>query len=78
MAENKNTLHGKPWQTESKHTSYQEADQRRNKLLKKKEDKLQAKVRRYADGSFRVLTRVLGEATNKSKKKKRSTKKKNA
>ena len=74
MSQDKGVMYGKPWHVESTCENYQEADQRRNKLLGKKEKELQVKVRRSANGTFRVMTRVLVEPT--TKKKKRVSKKK--
>jgi len=73
-----NIMHGKPWQVESKHKSYSDADSRREKLLKKKQDALQVKVRRMSSGIFHVLTRAIIDSKSKPSKKKRSTKKKTA
>tara|TARA_Y100000004_G_C8711437_1_gene326080 strand:- start:247 stop:501 length:255 start_codon:yes stop_codon:yes gene_type:complete len=72
--ENSNPLYGKPWKNEFTATTFEEADVKRNNILKS--DKVQVKVRRRSDGTFVVKTRDTSLPKSNSKKKK-SAKNKN-
>tara|TARA_B100000131_G_scaffold102069_1_gene99071 strand:+ start:17106 stop:17423 length:318 start_codon:yes stop_codon:yes gene_type:complete len=51
----KNSLHGKPWATHSKHKEYSSAALEKEGL--EKNEDLQVKIRRYSDDTFQVKTR---------------------
>lgn len=67
-------LHGKPWKNEFTAPSFEEADSKRNKILKL--GKVQVKVKRRGNGTFVVKTRAL-EVIKPPSKKKKSAKNKN-
>lgn len=69
-----NPLYGKPWKNEFTATTFEEADSKRNNILKS--DKVQVKVRRRSDGTFVVKTRSATVAKSNSKKKKSAKNKK--
>lgn len=74
IEETLNPLYGKPWKNEFTAPSFEEADSKRNKILKS--GKVQVKVRRRSDGTFIVKTRDL-EISKPTSKKKKSAKNKN-
>lgn len=63
-----NEVFGKPWSIDSIHASYDEANDRREGLLSDRS--LQVKVRRYADGTFKVKARSLVTEGQKKRKQK--------
>ena len=69
--------HGKPWSNTFIYKSFQDADDKRNEILKEKPSEVQAKVKRRSDGAFVEKTRSLATTTPKAKKtrKKKSQKK---
>ena len=75
MAKDKdtNTMHGKPWKTDSSHDSFIDADTRRHKLLET--SKFQVKVRRTTNDTFDVKVRTLKSVENTKAKKKRPKRK---
>ena len=69
-----NPLYGKPWKNEFTATTSEEADSKRNNILKS--DKVQVKVKRRSDGVFVVKTRSATVTKSNSKKKKSAKNKK--
>ena len=70
---NSSTLIGKPWTLDSNHSSFEEADKKRNSL---KSDLQQVKVRRRPDGTFSVKVRSTKADDKKVKKKNKKSRKK--
>ena len=71
--DNSNPLYGKPWKNEFTATTFEEADNKRNNILKS--GKVQVKIRRRSDNTFVVKTRS-NIITEKTTSKKKSTAKK--
>ena len=57
---------GRPWNVESRHDKFENADARRGDLLAGSQD-LQVKVKRTAEGIFTVRTRSLESEASKKK-----------
>ena len=74
VEENLSPLYGMPWKNEFTAQNFEEADAKRNNILKSA--KVQVKVRRRSNGTFVVKTRDTNIAKPASKKKK-SAKNKN-
>ena len=52
-------MHGKPWKVVGSFNSFSQADEKRHNILNNNSDRVQAKVRRMADGKFVVKSRVI-------------------
>lgn len=57
MTNHKKSVVGKPWSTHSKHNVYELARATKESLTN--DENLQVKIRRYADETFHVKTRVI-------------------
>jgi len=63
-------LYGQPWKNEFITPSFDQADEKRNNILKS--GKVQVKVKRRSDGTFVVKTRNLKTSQSATKKSKSS------
>ena len=61
------TVHGKPWTNSFVCKSFQDADDKRNQILKENPTNLQVKVKRRSGGDFVVKTRSTVVAASKTK-----------
>ena len=70
--------HGKPWTNSFVCKSFQDADDKRNKILKENSEQFQVKVKRRSDGTFVVKTRNMSQEKTSTKNKKNKKNKKNS